>query len=90
MSQTEEARQELAIRTLEGRYALQRGSLKEYLKSYWSLEKKESLVDNWHIDRICNGLERVHRREIKRLIICVPPRSLKTEIVSKAYPAWSM
>lgn len=84
------AQQEKAKRLLEERYSKERGSLKQFIKSYWELERKETLVDNRHIDVICNALERVHRRELKRLIICVPPRSLKTEIVSKAYPAWSM
>lgn len=43
---------------------------------------------NWHIDYIAEHLEAVRRGEIKRLIINVPPRSLKSICVSVAWPAW--
>ena len=46
------------------------------------------LDENRHIKLMCDTLERVYRKEISRLIINVPPRSLKTEIVSKAYTNW--
>ena len=43
---------------------------------------------NWHIDLICEYLEACTRGEIKRLLINIPPRHLKTIIVSVAWPAW--
>lgn len=43
---------------------------------------------NWHIDLICEYLEACTRGDIKRLIINIPPRHLKTLIVSVAWPAW--
>jgi predicted phage terminase large subunit-like protein len=43
---------------------------------------------NWHIDLICEYLEAVYRGELKRLIINIEPRSLKSTIVSVAWPAW--
>lgn len=43
---------------------------------------------NWHIDLICEYLEACTWGEIKRLIINIPPRHLKTLIVSVAWPAW--
>jgi len=45
---------------------------------------------NWHIDLICEHLEAVSRGEIKRLIINIEPRSLKSTIVSVAWPAWDL
>lgn len=84
------ARQELVMRELEKRYAKERDSLYEFLKTYWKLEKKQELVENWHIELICSALEKVERGEIKRLMINIPPRSLKTEIVSRAFPAWCL
>lgn len=83
-------RKELIKRELMQKYESERNSLYAFIKSYWALERKENLVDNRHIKLICEKLEAVHRGEIKRLIINIPPRSLKTEIVSKAYPVWSM
>lgn len=43
---------------------------------------------NWHLDAICHVLERVMRGDIKRLIIEVPPRSLKSLLGSVAFPAY--
>jgi predicted phage terminase large subunit-like protein len=43
---------------------------------------------NWHIDHLCWQLSRVARGEIRRLIINVPPRSMKSITASVAFPAW--
>lgn len=43
---------------------------------------------NWHIDTIAHQLARVTTRETKRLMINLPPRSMKTILVSVAYSAW--
>lgn len=49
---------------------------------------QEPLVDNWHLRAICYALEQVAQGEIRRLIVTLPPRSLKSIIASVAYPAW--
>jgi hypothetical protein len=43
---------------------------------------------NWHIEAISFALTRVLAGEIKRLIITVPPRSLKSICASVAFPAF--
>lgn len=43
---------------------------------------------NWHIDAIAWKLVRCMRGEIKRLIITLPPRSLKSICASVAFPAY--
>ena len=43
---------------------------------------------NWHVEAITYALTRVMRGEIKRLIITVPPRSLKSICASVAFPAF--
>lgn len=45
---------------------------------------------NWHLDLICDRLSRLGSGEIKRLLICVPPRSLKSLLCSVVFPAWLM
>lgn len=85
---TEQILKELAIRKLEDIYQAQRNSLYEYLLYHWEREKKIKLDKNWHIELICSKLEDVFYGKIKRLMITVPPRSLKTEIVSRIFPAW--
>lgn len=86
----EKAAIERSTRLMEIKYSAERNSLHAFLKTYWKLEKKEELVDNRHIQLICEELEKVYNGETKRLIINVPPRSLKTETVSKAFPVWAM
>jgi predicted phage terminase large subunit-like protein len=44
--------------------------------------------ETWHIELILAELEACRRGECKRLIINVPPRSLKSQLVSVAFPAW--
>lgn len=44
--------------------------------------------DNWHIGAICEHLEAITAGQIKRLIINMPFRMLKSTIVSQAWPAW--
>jgi len=45
-------------------------------------------LPNWHIEAIAFALERVMKGEIKRLIITLPPRSLKSICASVAYPSF--
>jgi hypothetical protein len=45
---------------------------------------------NWHICAIAHQLEQVRLGRIKRLIINVPPRSLKSIMCSVAFPAFAL
>lgn len=45
---------------------------------------------NWHIDCISEHLEHVWSGDIKRLIINIMPRSLKSIVSSVAFPAWGL
>lgn len=45
---------------------------------------------NWSIDVLGDALARCHRRETTRLIINMPPRSLKSICASIAFPAWAL
>ena len=57
-------------------------------KVFMTLESGQAYVSNWHLDAIGHQLERVHRGETKRLIINMPPRSLKSMTASVAFPAF--
>ncbi|HHW26240.1 MAG TPA: phage terminase large subunit [Firmicutes bacterium] len=41
-----------------------------------------------HLNLLCEKLEAVERGEIKRLMVFMPPRHGKSEVVSKKFPAW--
>ena len=47
-------------------------------------------MHNWHHEEICRKLEAVYRGEITRLIINIPPRYSKTELVIVNFIAWCM
>jgi predicted phage terminase large subunit-like protein len=48
----------------------------------------DTFLGNWHLEAITNALSGVLRGETKRLIITVPPRSLKSICASVAFPAF--
>jgi predicted phage terminase large subunit-like protein len=57
-------------------------------KSFHTVDPGAEYSHNWHVDLIAEYLEACHRREIKRLIINVPPRYMKSIAVTVAWPAW--
>ena len=57
-------------------------------RAFYELNPDVSFMPNWHIELIASTLERCRRGETKRLIITVPPRSLKSHCASVAFPAW--
>jgi hypothetical protein len=45
---------------------------------------------NWHVEVIAAKLAAVYQGRIRRLIINVPPRHLKSLLASVAFPAWCL
>jgi predicted phage terminase large subunit-like protein len=67
------------------------GSLVEFTRrAIGVLEPNTRYHHNWHVDAICDHLEACYDRKIKRLIINMPPRSMKSNTVTVAFPAWAM
>ena len=65
-------------------------SLKLITKNSWqTIEPAREFYDNWHIDAISEHLQAVVEGDIKRLIINVPPRHMKSISVAVALPAWT-
>lgn len=70
-------------------FALLRNDFSTFIEgSFCELNPDAQFLSNWHIEAIASELERCLRGETKRLIICVPPRSLKSHCASVAFPAW--
>jgi len=57
-------------------------------KVFHTINPGADYQSNWHINLISDHLERVKSSEIKRLIINMPPRALKSVCVSVAWPTW--
>ena len=56
--------------------------------AFEALNPKQRLVPNWHIDAVCHGIVQMLGRTRKRLVLNLPPRSLKSFVVSVCLPAW--
>ena len=64
-------------------------SLREFVEQAWHVvESAKAFVPNWHIDAIVEHLEAVSRREIRNLLINVPPRHAKSLLVAVFWPCW--
>jgi predicted phage terminase large subunit-like protein len=80
----------LADLGLRARRAELLASLWEFVKASWKIvEPEQELTENWHLVRLCRVLEDVTAGLIRRLIINVPPGTLKSLLVSVFWPAWA-
>ena len=57
-------------------------------RCFQTVVPSQQFLPNWHIEAITHRLERVRRGEIRRLIITLPPRNLKSICASVAFPAF--
>ena len=63
--------------------------LRDFVRIAWPIvEPATPFVPGWHIDAIVEHLEAVTLGEIRNLIINVPPRHMKSLLVSVFWPAW--
>jgi predicted phage terminase large subunit-like protein len=70
-------------------HALLRLDLYSFIqKTFMELNPQTGFLHNWHIELIASRLTDVAEGRTKRLIINVPPRSLKSICASVAFPAW--
>jgi len=65
-----------------------KNSLHTFAKRAWKEIEAVDFQDNWHIQAVCEHLEALHYGQIKRLIINICPRSMKTTIFNVIFPAW--
>jgi predicted phage terminase large subunit-like protein len=57
-------------------------------RGFRELNPQTEYLDNWHIEVIAAALEQCRAGKIRRLIINVPPRSLKSHMTSISFVAW--
>ena len=57
-------------------------------RSFIEFEAGKQFLWNWHIEVLAAKLEEVRRGSCKRLIVNMPPRHLKSDAISIAFPAW--
>ena len=60
-----------------------------FYRAFEILNPGQRLIENWHADALCYALEQMMAGESRnRLIINLPPRTLKSQIVSVCFVAW--
>lgn len=57
-------------------------------KAFKVIDGSQEFQGNWHLELICDKLEQCMRGDIKRLIINIPPRNLKSHCASICLPAY--
>jgi hypothetical protein len=64
-------------------------NLRDFVRLAWHVvEPSTSFMDGWHIDAITDHLQAITRGEIRNLLINVPPRHMKSLLVSVFWPCW--
>src|SRR5258708_31784633 len=59
-------------------------------RCFCELNPQAAFLPNWHIEVIAAKLAAVRAGRIRRLIINLPPRHLKSLLASIAFPAWCL
>ena len=59
-------------------------------RAFRELNPRTSFAMNWHIELIAAKLAAVRAGHIRRLIVSLPPRHLKSHLASVAFPAWCL
>src|SRR5215813_3252502 len=65
------------------------GGLIPFVRYFWQvIEPETKLVEGWLLDAIAEHLEAVTLGKVTRLLINVPPGSMKSLMVNVFWPAW--
>jgi predicted phage terminase large subunit-like protein len=65
------------------------GSLLSFVREAWTvLEPETEFVENWHIVELCKVLEDIYSGRLRRVIINVPPGTMKSLLVNVLFPCW--
>lgn len=64
-------------------------SFVDFVKLAWpTLEPNQPYVHGWHIDAVADHLKAVTDGELTRLLINIPPGTMKSMLVNVFWPAW--
>lgn len=63
-------------------------SLDRFIATSWPLVETDRYVPGWHVTAIAEHLQAVASGDVRRLIINIPPRHMKSLATSVFFPAW--
>jgi len=73
--------------TIEREYCAR--SLANFVREAWHvLEPGQPYIHGWHVDAICEHLEAITDGDLTRLLINIPPGTMKSTLTSVFWPAW--
>lgn len=73
----------------EAQRELCKRSFVDFVRLAWPvIEPSTPYVHGKHVEVVCDVLERVARGEMRRLILNVPPGTMKSTLVGVLFPAW--
>jgi len=64
-------------------------NLAEFLGQMWAYIDPHPYVHGWHIDAICEHMQHVISGDIRRILINIPPRHMKSIGIGVGLPAWA-
>lgn len=65
-----------------------RRDFRVFVRHAWAVVEPAPLVWSWHIDAVAEHLVALFRGDIRRLVINIPPRHMKSLLTSVLWPAW--
>ena len=66
-----------------------RRSLATFVREAWHvLEPGQPYIHGWHVEAVCEHLEAITSGDLTRLLINIPPGTMKSTLVSVFWPAW--
>jgi predicted phage terminase large subunit-like protein len=64
--------------------------LYDYIVNFWNTFEPSVFKNNWHIECIAEHVQAALDRKLRRICICIPPRSSKSIISSICFPTWAL
>ena len=65
-------------------------SLRDFVDKAWDIiDPANPLIPGWHTDYLCEHLSLVTSGDIKKLLINIPPRNGKSNLITIIWPVWS-
>lgn len=65
-------------------------TLREFVSKAWDvIDPANPLIPGWHTDYLCEYLSLVTEGEIRKLLINIPPRNGKSNLITIIWPVWS-
>lgn len=81
---------DLAMDRLRRSLSCEQMDFPAFIPAAWPLiDPSNAFLPNWHVDCIAEHLQAVTIGQIQFLVINLPPRNAKSNIVSTLWPAWS-